>query len=62
MILAEKFESPTAMQKIQRIKSNRHDITTDNSGIFSFANPTKINKKNVIKIDEMENFPLNPNY
>ena len=52
MIEAEKFESPTPMQKIQRIKSNPQDIKIDRSWISSFANPTKINNKNVIKIDE----------
>ena len=62
MIEAEKFESPTPMQKIQRIKSNPQDIKIDRSWISSFANPTKINKKNVIKIDEEEKSPLNLNY
>jgi len=40
------------MQNIQRIKSNPQDIRIDKSWIASFANPTKINKKSVIKIDE----------
>ena len=40
------------MQKIQRIKSNTQDIRIDKSQIASFANSTKINKKNMIKIDE----------
>ena len=62
MIEVEKFESPTPMQKIQRIKSNPQDIEIDRSWISSFANPTKINKKNVIKIDEEGKIPLNPNY
>ena len=52
MIEAKKFESPPPMQKIQRIKSNPQDIKIDRSWISNFANPTKINKKNVIKIDE----------
>jgi len=52
MIEAEKFESPTLMQKIQRIKSNPQDIRIDKSWVASFVNPTKINKKNVIKINE----------
>ena len=52
MIEVEKFRSPTLMQKIQRIKSNLQEIKIDRSWISNFANPTKINKKNVIKIDE----------
>ena len=52
MIEAEKFESPTPMQKIQRIKSNPQEIKIDRSWISSFANPTKINKKSITKIDE----------
>ena len=52
MIEAEKFESPTPMQKIQRIKSNPQEIKIDRSWISNFANPTKITKKNIIKIDE----------
>ena len=51
-MMAEKFESPTPMQKILRINSNPEDIRIDKSWIASFANPTKINKKSVIKIDE----------
>ena len=34
------------------IKSYPHEIKIDRSWISRFANPTKINKKNVIKIDE----------
>ena len=60
MIEAEKFESPTPMQKIQRIKSNPQDIKIDRSWISSFANPTKINKKNVIKIDEEGKITIKP--
>ena len=52
MIEAKNFESATPMQKIQRIKSNLQEIKIDRSWISSFTNPTKINKKNVIKIDE----------
>ena len=52
IIEAEEFKSHTPMQKIQRIKSNPLEIKTDRSWILSFANPIKINKKNVIKIDE----------
>ena len=52
MIEAEKFESPTPMQKIQRIKSNPANIKINHSWISNFANPTKINKKNVIKINK----------
>ena len=48
------------MQKIQRIKSNRQDIKIDWSWISSFANPTKINKKNVIKIDEEGKITIRP--
>ena len=40
------------MQKIQRIKSNPQNIRIDKSWIESFVNPTKINKKNVIKIND----------
>ena len=40
------------MQKIQRIKPNPQGIKIDCSWISSFTNPTKIDKKNVIKIDE----------
>ena len=52
MIEAEKFKSPPPMQKIQMIKSNSHEIKIGHSWISSFANPIKINKKNIIKIDE----------
>ena len=48
------------MQKIQRIKSNPQDIKIDRSWISSFANPTKINKKNVIKIDEEGKITIKP--
>ena len=41
MIEAGKFESPTPMQKIQRIKSNPEEIKIDHSWISSFASPTK---------------------
>ena len=40
------------MQKFQRIKSNPQEIKIDHSWISRFANPTKINKKNIMKIDE----------
>ena len=60
MIEAEKFESPTPMQKIQRIKSNPQEIKIDRSWISSFANPTKINKKNIIKIDEEGKITIKP--
>ena len=60
MIEAEKFESPTPMQKIQRIKSHPQDIRIDKSWINSFVNPTKINKKNVIKIDENGKITIKP--
>ena len=53
MIESEKFDSPTPMKKkIQKIKSNPWERKIDRSWIFSFANPMKITKKNVIKIDE----------
>ena len=51
MIEAEKFESHAPMQKIQRIKSNSQKIKIDRSWMSNFVNPTKINKKNVTKID-----------
>ena len=60
MIEAEKFESPTTMEKIQRIKSNPQDTKIDRSWISSFVNPTKINKKNVIKIDEESKITIKP--
>jgi len=40
------------MQKIQRINSNLEEIKIDRFWISSFDKPMKINKKNVIKIDE----------
>ena len=60
MIEAEKFESATPMQKIQRITSNSYEIKINRSCISSFANPTKINKKIVIKIDENSKITINP--
>jgi len=60
MIEIEKFESPTPMRKIQRIKSNRRDIKIDCSWISSFANLTEINKKNPIKIDEEGKITIKP--
>jgi len=60
IIDAEKSESPTPMQKIQRIKSNPQDTKIDRSWISSFANPTKINKKNIIKIDEEGKITIKP--
>ena len=60
MIEAEKFESPTPLQKTQRIKSNPEEIQIDYSWISSFANPTKINKKNIIKIDEKGKITIKP--
>ena len=48
------------MQKIQRIKSNPHEIKINRSWISSFVNPTKINKKNVIKIDESGKITIKP--
>ena len=52
MIEVEKFESLAPMQKIQKVKSNSHEIKIETSWISRFANPIKINKKYVIKIDE----------
>ena len=46
------------MQKIQRIKSNLQEIKIDRSWISSLAKPTKINKKNIIKIDENEKITI----
>ena len=57
MIEAEKFEIPSPMQKIQRIKSNPQDISIDKSWIESFVNPTKIN---IIKIDENGKITIKP--
>ena len=48
------------MQRIQRIKSNPQDIRIDKSQIESFVNPTKIHKKNVIKIDENGKITIKP--
>ena len=62
LIEAEKFESPTPMQKIQGINSNPQEIKIDRSWISSFANHTKINQKNMIKIDENGKITINPNY
>ena len=42
------------------IKSNPTEIKIDRSSISSFANPTKINKKNVIKIDENDKITIKP--
>ena len=47
-------------KKIQRIKSNPQDIRINKSWIQSFVNPTKINKKNVIKIDENGKITIKP--
>jgi len=59
-IKAEKFESPALKQKIQRIKFNYQDIKVDRSWVYSFVNPTKINKKNIIKIDENGKITIKP--
>ena len=42
------------------IKSNPQEIKIDHLWISSFANPTKINKKNIIKIDEEGKIPIKP--
>jgi len=42
------------------IKSNPQGIKINTSLIASFANPTKINKKIVIKIDENEKIMIKP--
>ena len=60
MMEAEKFESPAPMQKIHRSKSNPQEIKIDLSWISSFANPTKINKKNIIKIDKEGKITIKP--
>ena len=60
MIEEEKFENPTPMQKIQMIKSNLQEIKIDRSWICSFTNPTNINKKNIIKIDEEGKITIKP--
>jgi len=60
MIEAEKFKSPTLMQKIQRIKSNPQDIRIDKSWIKSFVNPTKINEKNIVKINDSGKITIKP--
>jgi len=60
MIEVEKFESLIPIQKIQMIKFNPQDIRIDKSWITSFVNPTKINKKNVIKIDEEGKITIKP--
>ena len=60
MIEAEKFESPTPMQKIQMIKSNPQEIKIDHSWISSLANPIMINKKNLIKINEEGKIIIKP--
>ena len=60
MIEAEKFKSPIPMQKIQRIKFNPQYIRIDKSWIESFVNPTKINRTNVIKINENGKITVKP--
>ena len=60
MIETEKFESLAPMQKIQRTKFNPQEIKIDKSQITSFSNPSKINKKNVIKIDENGKITIEP--
>jgi len=60
MTEAENFKSPTPMQKIQRTKSNPQEIKIVRSWISSFVNRRKINKKNVIKIDENGKITIKP--
>ena len=48
------------MQKIQRIKSNPQELKINRSWISSFANPTKINKKNIINIDKESKITIKP--
>ena len=48
------------MQKIPRIKSNPIEIKIDHSWISSFTNPTKINKKNVMKIYKNGKITIKP--
>ena len=60
MIEAEKFKSTASMQKIQRIMSNPQDIKINHSWISSFVNLTKINKKNIIKIDMEGKITIKP--
>ena len=60
MTEAKKFESHTPMQKIQGIKSNPQEIKIGRSWISRFVNPTKINKKNVIKIDKERKITIKP--
>ena len=55
----DKIQFPR-MQKIQRIKSNSQEIKIDRSWISSFASPTKINKKNVIKINKNGKITIKP--
>ena len=45
MIETEKFKSRTPMQKIQRIKSNPHEIKIDRTWISSFTNTIKTIRK-----------------
>ena len=49
------------MQMIQWI-FNPQDIRIDKSWIATFANATKINNKNVIKINENGKITINLNY
>ena len=60
IIEVEKFESPTPMQKIQRIKSNPTEIKLNRSWTSNFVNPTKINETNVIRIDENGKIKIKP--
>ena len=48
------------MKKIQRIKSNPQQIKINRLWISTFVNPTKINKKNIIKIDEEGKITIKP--
>ena len=48
------------MHKIQMIKSNPQEIKIDQYWISSFANPTKMNKKNIIKFDEKCKITIKP--
>ena len=53
MIEAKKFESPTPMQKIQTIKSNRQEIKIDRSWISIFQIPQKSIRKMWLKLMKM---------
>lgn len=60
MVDSEKFEAGSPKQMITPIKTRPHDIKLDKRWITSFDNPTKLMRKNVVKIDEMGKITTKP--